>query len=220
MIHGEAVVGLRGGPAGRPESRGAAAVSAAVHKKGESVMRYLAIGAVALAVLCTGYAVFYAVTTQPQAMRARGAGMPAAQDLAPPVKGLYRGKEVVFIHTEASDRQVAEMLSLMMGPKVLLVPSLAKIPQDLLADVYVFTNGVKDGGPFGFQADVFSSVPGDPHYTPMRAVMLVTWKDRVQARTLGSVEEIQEAARKGEVTLKQPGVVVNMPILVWPGGQR
>ena len=40
------------------------------------------------------------------------------------------------------------------------------------------------------------------------------------ARTLGSVEEIREAARKGEVTLKQAGVVVNMPILVWPGGQR
>lgn len=146
--------------------------------------------------------------------------MPAAQDLAPLVKGLYKGKEVLFIHTEASDRQVAEMLTMMMGPKVLLVPTLAKIPQDLLADVYVFTSGVKDGGPFGFQPDVFSSVPGDPRYTPLRAVTLVAWRDRVQARTLGSVEEIREAARKGEVTLKQAGVVVNMPILVWPGGQR
>jgi hypothetical protein len=183
-------------------------------------MRYLAIGTVALAILFTGYAVFYAVTTQPQPMEARGAGMPAARDLAPPVKALYRGKEVLFIHTEASDRQVAEMLTLMMGPKVLLVPSLAKIPQDLLADVYVFTSGVKDGGPFGFQADVFSSVPGDSRYTPLRAVTLVAWKDRVEARTLGSVEEIQEAERKGEVTLKRPGVVVNMPILVWPGGHR
>jgi hypothetical protein len=183
-------------------------------------MRYLAIGAVALAMLFTGYAVFYAVTTQPQPMAPRGAGMPSARDLVPPVKGLYRGKEVLFIHTEASDRQVAEMLTMMMGPRVLLVASLAKVPQDLLADVYVFTGGVKGGGPFGFQADVFSSVPGHPRYTPLRAVTLVGWKDRVEARTLGSVEEIQEAARKGEVTLKRPGVVVNMPILVWPGGQR
>ncbi len=183
-------------------------------------MRYLAIGAVALAVMLTGYAVFYAVTTQPQPMAPRGAGLPVAQDLAPPVKGLYRGKDVLFIHTEASDRQVAEMLTMMMGPKVLLVPTLAKIPQDLLGDVFVFISGVKDGGPFGFQPDVFSSVPGDPRYTPLRAVTLVAWRDRVQARTLGSVEEIQEAARKGEVTLKLPGVVVNMPILVWPGGQR
>ncbi len=181
-------------------------------------MRYLAIVAVALAVMFTGYAVFYAVTTQPQPMAAQGAGLPAVQELAPPVKGLYRGKEVLFIHTEASDRQVAEMLTMMMGPKVLLVPSLAKVPQDLLAEVYVFTGGVKGGGPFGFQADVFSSVPGHPRYTPLRAVTLVGWKDRVETRTLGS--EIQEAARKGEVTLKRPGVVVNMPILVWPGGQR
>src|SRR5229473_3468385 len=115
---------------------------------------------------------------------------------------------------------LAVMLTMMMGPKVLLVPSLAKIPQDLLGDVYVFTGGVKGGGPFGFQPDVFSSVPSDPQYTPLRAVTLVAWKDRVVARTLGSVEEIHEAARKGEVTLKRPGVVVNMPILVWPGGQR
>ena len=183
-------------------------------------MRYLAIHAVALAVLFTGYATFYAVTPPPQPMAAQGAGMPAAQDLAPLVEGLYRGKEVLFIHTEASDRQVAEMLTSMMGPKVLLVPSLAKVPPDLLADVYVFTNGLKGDGPFGFQVDVFSSVPGDPRYTPLRAVTLVTWKDGVQPRTLGSVEEIQEAGRKGEVMLKRPGVVVNMPILVWPGGQR
>lgn len=109
---------------------------------------------------------------------------------------------------------------MMMGPKVLLVPSLAKIPRDLLADVYVFTSGVKDGGPFGFQADVFNSVPGDSHYTPLRAVTLVEWKNGVEARTLGSVEEILRVARKGEVTLRRPGVVVNMPILVWPGGHR
>ena len=112
-------------------------------------MRYLAIGAVALAVMLTGYAVFYAVTTKPQPIASRGAGLPVAQNLVPPVKGLYRGKEVLFIHTEASDRQVAEMLTMMMGPKVLLVPSLAKIPQDLLGDVYVFTGGVKGGGHSG-----------------------------------------------------------------------
>jgi hypothetical protein len=84
---------------------------------------------------------------------------------------------VLFIHTEASDRQVAEMLTSMMGPKVLLVPGLAKVPTELLADVYVFTNGVKDGGPFGFQPDVFSSIPGEPDYTPLRSVILVTWKE-------------------------------------------
>ena len=175
-------------------------------------MRYVALGAVIVAVLFTGYAVFYAVRTPPQQV--------VGQNLTPPVKGLYRGKEVQFIHTEASDSQVASMLTRMMGPKVLVVPSLARIPKSLLADVYVFTNGVKGDGPFGFLVDVFSSIPGRAAYTPLRAVTLVTWKDDAKPRMLGSVEDIQAAVRKGEVTFKRPGAVVNMPMLKWPGGQR
>lgn len=182
-------------------------------------MRAVAIGAVALAVIFTAYAVFYAVTTPAQQMGPGMTGQPG-QNLTPPVKGLYKGKEVHFIHTEASDPQVAEMLTRMMGPKVLTVPSLARIPRALLADVYVFTNGTKGGGPFGFQVDVFDSVPGEARYTPLRAVILVAWEGGARPRLLDSVEEIQTASRKGEVTLKRPGVVVNMPMLTWPGGRR
>jgi hypothetical protein len=64
-------------------------------------------------------------------------GMPAGSNLTPPVKGLYNGHRIFFIPTEASDAGVADMLTKMMGPKVLLVPSLAKIPATLLAHVYV-----------------------------------------------------------------------------------
>ncbi len=182
-------------------------------------MRPLAISAVALAVLFTVYAAFYAVTTPAQQMTPGMGGQPG-QNPIPPVKGLYKGKEILFIHTEASDPQVAGMLTRMMGPKVFTVPSLAQIPKELLASVYVFTNGIKGDGPFGFQVDVFDSVPGEAKYTPLRAVTLVTWKDGSKPRLLGSVEEIQAAARRGEVTQKRPGAVVNMPILSWPGGQR
>lgn len=176
-------------------------------------MRYPALGAVLVAVLFTAYAAFYAITATP-------AGQMGGTSLTPPVKGLYNGKEVQFIHTEASDPQVAAMLTRMMGPKVLVVPSLAHVPADLLADVYVFTNGAKGDGPFGFQVDVFDAVPGDVRYTPLRSVVLVAWKDGVAPRVLGSVEEIRAAVDRGDVTVRRPGVVVNMPILVWPGGQR
>lgn len=176
--------------------------------------RYLATGALILAGIFTAYAVFYAVSTSAQM------GGMAATDPTPPVKGLYKGKDVLFIHTEASDVQVADMLTRMMGPKVLVVPSLAKIPRALLADVYVFTNGVKGAGPFGFQVDVFDSIPGGSQYTPLRAVTLARWKNGVHVRRLGSVEEIQAAVRAGDVMLKRPGVVVNMPMIAWPGGQR
>jgi hypothetical protein len=143
-----------------------------------------------------------------------------SQNLTPPVKGLYNGKEIQFIHTEASEPQVAAMLTRMMGPKVLVVASLAQVPADLLADVYVFTSGVKGDGPFGFQVDVFDSVPGDARYTPLRSVVLVAWRDGVSTRVMSSVQEIRAALDKGEVTVRRPGVVVNMPIIVWPGGSR
>ncbi len=178
-------------------------------------MRYGAMGAVLTAALFTAYAIFFAVTTTP-AGQMGGMG----QSLTPPVKGSYNGREVQFIHTEASDPQVAEMLTRMMGPKVLVVPSLARVPADLLGDVYVFTNGVKGEGPFGFQVDVFDSVPGDPRYTPLRSVTLVTWKEGMPTRMLRSVAEIRGAVDKDEVTIRRPGIVVNMPIIVWPGGSR
>ena len=145
----------------------------------------------------------------------------STQAFAPLVGGLYEGGDVSFIHTEASDADVASMLTEMMaGPLVVLVPELAEAPPSLLADVYVFTNGVEGHGPFGFQADVFDSVPGDENYRPLRNVNLVAWQDSVEARELRSLAEVQAAEAAGEVTITQPGIVVNMPILIWPGGSR
>ncbi len=140
--------------------------------------------------------------------------------IVPTVKGFYSEQEILFIHTEASDQQVASMLTGMMGSPVILVPSLKQIPESLLGDVYVFTNGVNGGGPFGFQPDVFSSVPGDKDYTPLRAVNLVNWKEGVTPQELKSVEDIKAVEEKGELTVSRPGVAVNMPIVKWQGGKR
>ncbi len=138
----------------------------------------------------------------------------------PPVKGFYKGQEILFMHTEASDQQVVAMLSAMMGSPVILVPSLKDVPASSLGDVYVFANGVKGGGPFGFQPDVFSSVPSDKDYTPLRDVKLVSWKEGATAKELKSVEEIKGAEAKGGITISSSGAVVNMPMVKWPGGQR
>lgn len=147
-------------------------------------------------------------------------GMSGSVDPTPPVKGFAKGQEIQFIHTEASDPQVAAMLTRMMGPQVLVVASLREIPDRLLAAVYVFRNGVRGAGPMGFQPDVFDAVPGDQTYTPLRRIILVGWKDQRQARILRSAEEIRLAARQGVVSLTKPSIVVNMPMLTWPGGHR
>lgn len=144
--------------------------------------------------------------------------MPTA--LLPAGKAFAEGKEIFFVHTEASDEGVAKLLSDMMTSPVLYVPELASVPDEVLANVYVFDNGLEGMGPFGFQADVFDNPPGTDGYSPLRRVNVVTWVDPAKARMFTSVAEIMSAVDAGEVTIAQPGVVVNMPFVVWDGGQR
>ncbi|TAK05803.1 hypothetical protein EPO44_06275 [bacterium] len=138
----------------------------------------------------------------------------------PPVKGYMEGKEIRFIHTEVSDPKVAELLTNMMGSPVLFVPSLKQAPESTVATVYVFKNGVKGKGPFGFQPDVFDNPPGTNGYSPLRAIHLVIWKNEQAAQELRTAAQVKEALSKGEVKIDRPGVVANMPMLTWPGGRR
>ena len=153
-----------------------------------------------------------------------GMKMPANAPTVPPVTGYSEGQEILFIHTETSDPKIAKILTDMMGGSpVLVVPALAKAPKELLAPVYVFTNGkTGDGptGPLGGQADIFQHPPGDAGYRPLRAVHLVTWRNEAAARVLKSMAALRRVIDSGAVSVKDAGVVVNMPFLTWPGGSR
>lgn len=144
---------------------------------------------------------------------------PAKAEL-PAGKAYAEGKEIYFVHTEASDAGVADKLTAMMKSPVMLVPSLANVPDESLANVYVFTNGVTGSGPFGFQPDVFDNPPGTDGYTPLRRLNVVTWADESQARELKSADEVMAALAADQVAIEQPGVVINMPFVVWDGGKR
>ena len=150
----------------------------------------------------------------------------AAQDKAMPTALLpagmayAEGKEIYFVHTEASDAEIARLLSDMMSSPVLLVEALAEVPESALADVYVFANGLKGDGPLGFQADVFDNPPGSPGYSPLRRLNVVTWADPTLARLLTSATDVMGALAADQVSLTQPGVVINMPFVVWDGGKR
>lgn len=154
---------------------------------------------------------------------AMGAMSPDAPRV-PPVFGYYDGEPIAFIHTEVSDPAIAQALEGMMGSPVPTVASLAEVPEGARGVVYVFTNGIvpddTPAGPLGFQADVFDSAPGDDDYTPLREIVEVTWTDQAQARLLTAAADIRTAADDGTVTLERTGVVVNAPLLTWPGGQR
>ncbi len=148
----------------------------------------------------------------------QGEQMPAA--LLPAGKAWAEGKEIYFVHTEASDADVAKLLTDMMASPVIYVPGLADVPAKAVAQVYVFENGLKGKGPFGFQADVFDNPPGTAGYSPLRNVNLVKWTDPAKARELKSVAEILASQSAGELTITQPGVIVNMPFVAWDGGKR
>ena len=130
------------------------------------------------------------------------------------------GQEIRFIHTEVSDGDIAKLLTDMMASPVLVVPALADVPAAALAPVYVFTNGPEGMGPLGFQPDVFPSPPGSEGYTPLRTIHLVTWTDPASARVLMAAAEVEAALSAGELTEEVPGVVVNMPFITWPDGER
>jgi len=138
----------------------------------------------------------------------------------PAGKAYADGKEIYFAHTEVSDPDVAETLTKMMDSPVLVVPALADVPESARANVYVFENGLSGKGPLGFQPDVFNNPPGSDGYTPLRQIILVRWVDGAQARELKSEEEIQQAEAAGELSANSSDVVVNMPFMVWDGGQR
>jgi hypothetical protein len=138
----------------------------------------------------------------------------------PAGRAYAEGKEIFFSHTEASDPGIAEKLTNMMKSPVLYVPSLAKVPAEALANVYVFENGVAGKGPLGFQPDVFNNPPGTEGYSPLRQIILVKWADGAQASELKSEAEIQQAQTDGKLTSTPSGVVVNMPFLVWDNGKR
>jgi hypothetical protein len=153
------------------------------------------------------------------------AGMTADVPRVPPMFGYYAGEEIFATHTEISDPAIASRLGGMGSPEPMpVVESLAEVPEEARSPVYVFTNGVvpedTPSGPLGFAPDVFDSVPGDEDYSPLRELMLVTWSAEDDARVLTSEQEVLDAEAAGEVDIEDTGVVVNMPLLTWPGGQR
>lgn len=179
----------------------------------------------AAAALATTVALGACATTTPAPAPTAAAGAMADMNMndaprVPAGKAYLDGVEIYFMHTEASDAEIAKLLTNMMNSPVIEVPSLAKAPAEMLADVYVFKNGVKGMGPLGFQPDIFDNPPGSKGYTPLRRLVVVTWKDEKAARELKSLADVQMAESKGEVTFERPGVVVNMPLVTWPNGKR
>jgi len=134
-------------------------------------------------------------------------------------QGYYNGEPVYFIITDSSEPKHAEIITQNQGWNVELAPMLANAPKEALSTTYVFTNGVDGDGVHGFQGEVLTSTPAQPDvYSALASHVHVTWNED-RASVLTSEEEILATADAGDVTLSELEVVLNMPQIVWPGGQ-
>ena len=141
----------------------------------------------------------------------------------PVIDAYYEGEKLWFIHTDVADEGMAKMLTNMVNFDTIFSARLGDVPLDKVGKIYVFTNGPEQsgvkpwgGGPFNYQIDIFDSIPGDEGYTPIRNPQMVSWNDGSKPRILKSMDELLEAEKNGELTIKQTNVVVNVPIVKWP----
>lgn len=80
-------------------------------------------------------------------------------------------------------------------------------PGNEVAPLWAVTNGTAE------QRNIIDVLPGDPGYTPLWAVVMVTWKDGVTPRTLRSKSDVDAAMAAGDVTLERTDIVVNCPVV-------
>ena len=76
-----------------------------------------------------------------------------------------------------------------------------------VAPIWSVTNGPED------QYNIIDVVPGQKGYTPLWDVNLVTWKSGATIRKLTSAAAVRKALAMGEVSVKDPGIIVNCPVI-------
>lgn len=135
-------------------------------------------------------------------------------------KGIYEGNQVLYIITDGSDEDYSKALTEKQGWNVELAASLSEVPDEALEKLFVFKNGIKGDGIYGFQDEVFSSTPSqESEYSALNSVVEVTWKKGQKEIVFESSDDIITANENGRIEFNETGIVLNAPQIVWPDGQ-
>jgi hypothetical protein len=87
-------------------------------------------------------------------------------------QGIYEGDQVLYIITDGSDEDYAKTLTEKQGWNVELAPVIADVPKIVLQKIFIFKNGIKGDGIYGFQNEVFSSTPSqESKYSALNSVI-------------------------------------------------
>ena len=135
-------------------------------------------------------------------------------------KGIYEGNQVLYIITDGSDHDYAKIISEKQGWKVETAPPLANIPKNILQKLFIFKNGIKGDGIYGFQNEVISNTPSqESQYSALSSVIEVTWKTGQKEIEFKSAADVIAAEEGGRIEFNETGVVLNTPQIIWPDGQ-
>ena len=135
-------------------------------------------------------------------------------------KGIYGGSQILYIITDGSDEDYTKILTEKQGWNVELVTSISKVPEEALEQLFIFKNGIKGDGIYGFQDEVFSSTPSqESEYSALNSVIEVTWKQGQKEIVFESSDDIITAKENGRIEFNETGIVLNTPQIVWPEGQ-
>jgi hypothetical protein len=119
---------------------------------------------------------------------------------------LVDSEHTYFVRTDASDAAFAEQEGLVFVPLLAAAGSL----DGGTADLYLFAEGPAE------QLPVLSSVPGMDGFTPLFRVTRVRTGSSV---VLASAAGVQAAVDAGDAELEPTDIVVNYPLVKWPGGE-
>ncbi len=135
-------------------------------------------------------------------------------------KGIYEGSQVLYIITDGSDEDYTKTLSEKQEWNVELSTAISNVPEEALQKLYIFKNGIKGNGIYGFQNEVFSSTPSqESQYSALNSVIEVTWKNGQKEIVFESSTDIIAANESGRIEFNETGIVLNTPQIVWPDGQ-
>ena len=134
-------------------------------------------------------------------------------------KGMHNGNEILYIITDASDKDYVNTISEKQELNIQLSKSLKNIPENNLQKIFLFKNGIEGDGLFGFQTDIFSETPQQSNYSPLGSLIEVTWKSGQKEIIFESAADIIDAEQSGRIKFNETNVVVNTPQIKWSGGQ-
>ncbi|NQV40179.1 MAG: hypothetical protein HQ505_06530 [Nitrosopumilus sp.] len=135
-------------------------------------------------------------------------------------KGIYEGNQVLYIITDGSDENYTKIISEKQEWNVELASVLADVPKNALQKLFIFKNGVKGDGIYGFQDEVFSSTPSqESQYSALNSIIEVTWKVGQKEIEFKSATDIIAAEEGGRIQFNETGIILNTPQIVWPDGQ-